>query len=44
MRRAFDLAGRSAPGLLLLDEVTAVTGWQTAVKSLWDDGTIRGEV
>ena len=44
VRRALDLAGRDGPGLLLLDEVTAVTGWQTAVKSLWDDGTIRGEV
>jgi predicted AAA+ superfamily ATPase len=44
VRRALDLAGRGVPGLLLLDEVTAVTGWQTAVKSLWDDGTIRGEV
>ncbi len=47
VRRALDLAGgdrAEAPGLLLLDEVTAVNGWQTAVKSLWDDGTIRGEV
>ncbi len=33
-----------APGLLLLDEVTAVEGWQTAVKALWDGGAIRGEV
>jgi uncharacterized protein len=36
--------GLPASGLLLLDEVTAVTGWQTAVKSLWDQGAIRGEV
>jgi hypothetical protein len=51
--RALDLAdGEGAgprgsdarPGLLLLDEVTAVTGWQTAVKSLWDGGTIRTQV
>jgi predicted AAA+ superfamily ATPase len=47
--RALYLAGRDhddddVPGLLLLDEVTAVTGWQTAVKSLWDGGTIRGKV
>jgi predicted AAA+ superfamily ATPase len=44
VQRALDLAGGDVPRLLLLDEVTAVTGWQTAVKSLWDDGTIRGEV
>jgi uncharacterized protein len=44
VERAFDLAERSAPGLLLLDEVTAVGGWQTAVKSLWDQGIIRRDV
>ena len=44
VQRALDLAGREAPGLLLLDEVTAVAGWQTAIKSLWDGGTIREEV
>ena len=33
-----------APGLVLLDEVTAVEGWQTAVKALWDGGAIRGQV
>ena len=49
VQRALDLADRGAPadgvpGLLLLDEVTAVAGWQTAVKSLWDSGAIRGEV
>lgn len=44
VRRALDLAEGQSPCLLLLDEVTAVTGWQTAVKSLWDDGTIRQEV
>ncbi len=46
VQRALDLAGEGfsgheAPGLLLLDEVTAVRGWQTAVKSLWDGGAIR---
>lgn len=44
VERAIDLAERKAPGLLLLDEVTAVAGWQTAVKSLWDQGTIREDV
>jgi predicted AAA+ superfamily ATPase len=49
IQRALDLAGRGplgegARGLLLLDEVTAVADWQTAVKSLWDSGAIRGEV
>ena len=46
VQRALDLAGEGfsgheVPGLLLLDEVTAVRGWQTAVKSLWDGGVIR---
>jgi len=44
VQRALDLAGSDVDGLLLLDEVTAMTGWQTAVKSLWDDGTIREQV
>lgn len=44
VQRAFDLASRDTPGVLLLDEVTAVAGWQTAIKALWDGGTIRGEV
>jgi predicted AAA+ superfamily ATPase len=44
VERAIDLAERTAPGLLLLDEVTAVGGWQTAVKSLWDRGSIRRDV
>jgi len=42
--RALDLAGRDAPGLLLLDEVTVMSGWQTAIKSLWDQGAIREDV
>ncbi|MGH2912775.1 MAG: ATP-binding protein [Solirubrobacteraceae bacterium] len=44
VRRTLDLADRGAPGLLLLDEVTAVNGWQTAVKSLWDQGHIREDI
>lgn len=44
VRRALELAGRGGPTLLLLDEVTAVSGWQTAVKSLWDQGHIRQDV
>lgn len=45
--RAKELAHRSGPrrrvqpGVVLLDEVTAVPRWQTAVKALWDDGTIE---
>lgn len=44
VRRALDLAAGESPGLLLLDEVTAVEGWQTAIKALWDSGPIREEV
>jgi predicted AAA+ superfamily ATPase len=44
VERARDLAGQSPPGLILLDEVTAVEGWQTAVKALWDQGSIRDDV
>ncbi|HEY5286539.1 MAG TPA: ATP-binding protein [Solirubrobacteraceae bacterium] len=44
VQRALDLADGDTPGLLLLDEVTAVDGWQTAVKSLWDQGAIRKDV
>ncbi len=44
VQRALELAGCDAPGLLLLDEVTAVAGWQTAIKSLWDGGAIREEI
>ncbi len=41
IRRALNLADSQPAGLLLLDEVTAVAGWQTAIKSLWDQGQIR---
>jgi predicted AAA+ superfamily ATPase len=37
-------AGGDAPRLILLDEVTAVTRWQVAIKALWDRGTIDGDV
>jgi predicted AAA+ superfamily ATPase len=42
--RAKDLAGRMDGCLLLLDEVTVVERWQTAVKALWDDGDLRRDV
>lgn len=42
--RAKRLAGTAGPCLLLLDEVTAVERWQTAVKSLWDNGDLRDDV
>ncbi len=44
IRQALKLSGRQVGGLVLLDEVTAVSGWQTAVKSLWDHGQIRDDV
>jgi predicted AAA+ superfamily ATPase len=43
VRRAKELAG-DGRALLLLDEVTSVTGWQTAVKALWDEGSIDKDV
>lgn len=44
VERAIDLSERRTSGLMLLDEVTSVRGWQTAVKSLWDQGLIRDDV
>jgi uncharacterized protein len=44
VERSIDLAECPSPELLLLDEVTAVADWQTAVKSLWDQGAIRTAV
>jgi hypothetical protein len=44
IHRARALARGEAPALVLLDEVTFVERWQTAVKSLWDDGTIDGDI
>lgn len=42
--RAKALARRPGPSVVLLDEVTAVPRWQTAVKAIWDDGTIGDDV
>lgn len=42
--RAKALAREPGPGIVLLDEVTGVPRWQTAVKALWDDGTIAHDV
>ncbi len=42
--RAKALARHDGPGVILLDEVTLVDRWQTAVKALWDGGAIRGDV
>jgi predicted AAA+ superfamily ATPase len=42
--RAKALAGRSVAGIILLDEVTLVARWQTAVKALWDGGEIRRDL
>lgn len=41
VNRALEIAGGGeGPRLILLDEVTAATRWQTAVKALWDEGRI----
>jgi predicted AAA+ superfamily ATPase len=42
--RAKALARHPGAGIVLLDEVTGVPRWQTAVKALWDDGTIADDV
>jgi predicted AAA+ superfamily ATPase len=42
--RAKALARRPGPSVVLLDEVTGVPRWQTAVKAIWDDGTIGDDV
>jgi len=43
--RAYELAGAGgASRLLLLDEVTSSSMWRTAVKTIWDDGRIDGDV
>jgi predicted AAA+ superfamily ATPase len=44
VRRARLLARGGAPSLVLLDEVTFVDRWQTAIKALWDDGTLDRDV
>lgn len=42
--RTKELAASAEPMILLLDEVTVVDRWQTAIKALWDDGTLRDDV
>jgi uncharacterized protein len=42
--RAKMLARHAGPGIVLLDEVTGVPRWQTAVKAVWDDGTVDEDV
>jgi len=42
--RAKELAGVTDGCVVLLDEVTVVERWQTAVKALWDDGYLRDDV
>ena len=44
VHRTKELAATPEPMLLLLDEVTVVDGWQTAIKALWDDGTLREDI
>lgn len=44
VRRAKQLSHATRGCLVLLDEVTVVDGWQTAVKSLWDGGHLRDDV
>lgn len=42
--RAKAIAKHPGPSIVLLDEVTGVSRWQTAIKALWDDGTIGEDV
>ena len=42
--RAKALARHPGSSIVLLDEVTGVPRWQTAVKARWDDGTIGDDV
>jgi uncharacterized protein len=44
IKRARTMARGGSPTLVLLDEVTFVDRWQTAIKSLWDDGTLDRDV
>jgi predicted AAA+ superfamily ATPase len=46
VERALFLAGatKDRPRLILLDEVTAARRWQTAVKAMWDRGSIDRDV
>jgi predicted AAA+ superfamily ATPase len=42
--RAKALAHQPGAGIVLLDEVTGVGRWQTAVKAVWDEGTVGEDV
>lgn len=42
--RAKELSGYTGASIVLLDEVTLLARWQTAVKWLWDIGTIARDV
>jgi predicted AAA+ superfamily ATPase len=42
--RAKALAKHPGSSIVLLDEVTGVSRWQTAIKALWDDGTIGDDI
>jgi uncharacterized protein len=42
--RAKMMARHTGPSIVLVDEVTGVPRWQTAVKAVWDDGTIDEDV
>ncbi len=42
--RAKTLVRRAGSSVVLLDEVTGIPRWQTAVKAVWDDGTIGDDV
>ena len=44
--RALELAGPGSerPRLILLDEVTSARRWRTAIKIMWDDGRIDGDI
>ncbi|HTZ65541.1 MAG TPA: ATP-binding protein [Solirubrobacteraceae bacterium] len=42
--RAKALARHPGPGIVLLDEVTGIPRWQTAIKAVLDDGTIGEDV
>jgi predicted AAA+ superfamily ATPase len=44
IERAKRLAAADGPSLLLLDEVSAVPGWQIAIKELWDRGVIDDDI
>jgi uncharacterized protein len=44
IQRAKALARHPGRSIVLLDEVTGVPRWQTAVKAVWDDGTIGDDV